>query len=165
MVLNAFQVLVDMDSLGVDMHVVSTFVGYNQFGDIAHATAACRETNDEVAQMTRDYPDRFAGLATLPMQDVRTAIGELERSMQLGLKGTMINDTISGRTFDEPELLPFWQEAERMGALILVHQGGQTLVSQRSGRGTGSRPMVGLSLTRHLAGTRHSGWRIWILWG
>jgi len=132
---NTAERLADMDSLGVDMHVVSTFVGYTEFGNVAQATAACRETNDEVAQMTKDYPDRFAGLATLPMQDIRAAIGELERSVtRLGLKGTMINDTINGRSFEEPELLPFWQEAERMGALILVHQGGPTLVEQRSDR-------------------------------
>ena len=132
---NTAERLADMDSLGVDMHVVSTFVGYTEFGNVAQATAACRETNDEVAQMTNDYPDRFAGLATLPMHDIRAAIGELERSVtQLGLKGTMINDTIDGRSFEEPEFLPFWQEAERMGALILVHQGGETLVEPRSDR-------------------------------
>lgn len=49
--------------------------------------------NNEVHQMTVDHPERFAGLATLPMQDIPAAIAELERVvMQLGLKGAMIND-------------------------------------------------------------------------
>ena len=57
------------------------------------------------------------------MQDIKAAIAELERSVvQLGLKGAMINDQINGRTFDEPEFLPFWKAAEQMGALLLIHQ-------------------------------------------
>jgi aminocarboxymuconate-semialdehyde decarboxylase len=85
--------------------------------------------------MTRDYPNRFAGFATLPMQNVRAGIAELERSVtQLGLKGAMIEDVINGRTFDEPEFLPFWQAAEQLDALIFVHQGGPTLVNQRTNR-------------------------------
>ncbi len=51
--------------------------------------------------------------------------------VQLGLKGAMINDHVNGRTFDEPEFLPFWKAAEQMGALIFIHQARPTLVTQR----------------------------------
>ena len=86
--------------------------------------------------MTKDHPSRFAGFCTLPMQDVKAAIAELERGMvQLGLKGAMINDQVNGRTFDEPEFLPFWKAAEQMGAVIFVHQqGGHTMVTPRTSR-------------------------------
>jgi len=132
---NVEQRLADMDSLGVDVHVVSTFIGYYLFESSDQAIAACQEANDEVARMVRDYPNRFAGFATLPMQDIKAAIAELERGItQLGLKGAMIDDTINGRTFDEPYLLPFWQAAEQLKALIFVHQGGATLVSPRLDR-------------------------------
>jgi aminocarboxymuconate-semialdehyde decarboxylase len=88
-----------------------------------------------VHQMTVDYPERFAGLATLPMQDIPAAIAELERVMvQLGFKGAMINDQVNGRTFDEPEFLPFWKAAEQLGALLLIHQARPTLVTQRTTR-------------------------------
>ncbi len=132
---NVEQRLADMDSLGVDVQVISTFVGYTGSQSDDDAVAACRETNDEVAQMTRDYPDRFAGFATIPIQNLKAAVAELERGVtQLGLKGTMISDVIDGRTLDQPELLPFWKAAEEMGAIIFVHQGGATLVSQRTER-------------------------------
>jgi aminocarboxymuconate-semialdehyde decarboxylase len=126
----------DMKSLGVDVQVVSTNVAFYKYDqDVAITTAIARACNAEVHQMTVDYPDRFAGLATLPMQDIKAAINELERGvMQLGLKGAMINDHINGRTFDEPEFLPFWKEAEQMGALIFIHQARPTLVLQRIGR-------------------------------
>lgn len=130
------QRLDDMDSLDVDTQVVSTAAAFYQYDRDAGTTAAMhRDCNNEVHQMTMDHPDRFAGLATLPMQDVPAAIAELERSiMQLGLKGAMIDDKVNGRTFDEPEFLPFWQAAEQMGALLFIHQNGETLVSPRNNR-------------------------------
>ena len=85
--------------------------------------------------MTKSWPDRFAGLATLPIQDVKSAIAELERVMlHLGFKGAMINDQVNGRTLDEPEFLPFWRAAEQLGALILFHQAGETIVASRTKR-------------------------------
>jgi aminocarboxymuconate-semialdehyde decarboxylase len=86
--------------------------------------------------MTKDHPTRFAGFCTLPMQSVKAAIDEMERGMvQLGLEGAMINDHVNGRTFDEPELLPFWKAAEQLHAVIFVHrQGGNTLVTPRTKR-------------------------------
>src|SRR5437879_2925514 len=128
--------LADMDSLGVDVHVLSPYVGfYNYHLDANVASATARATNDEISSMTKTWPQRFAGLGTLPMQDVKGAIAELERCMtQLGLKGAEINDHVNGRTLDEAEFRPFWKAADQLGALIFFHQGGETLVSPRTKR-------------------------------
>jgi aminocarboxymuconate-semialdehyde decarboxylase len=130
------QRLADMDSLGVDVHVVSTGAGFYYYDRDAETVAAMhRECNDEVHQMTMDYPDRFKGFAQIPMQNVKAAIDELERSVtQLGLVGAMIDDKVNGRTYDEPEFLPLWRAAEQMGALMFIHQGGDTLVERRIDR-------------------------------
>jgi aminocarboxymuconate-semialdehyde decarboxylase len=130
------QRIADMDSLGVDVHVVSTSAGFYYYDRNAETVAAMhRECNDEAHQMTMDYPDRFKGFAQIPMQNVRAAIDELERSVtQLGLVGTMIDYKVNGRTYDEPEFLPLWRAAEQMGALMFIHQGGDTLVEQRIDR-------------------------------
>jgi aminocarboxymuconate-semialdehyde decarboxylase len=86
--------LADMDSLGVDVHALFPNSGfYNYHLDTGVAIATSKDSNDEIGQMTKTWPDRFAGLATLPMQDVKAAITELERVMvHLGFKGAMIND-------------------------------------------------------------------------
>jgi aminocarboxymuconate-semialdehyde decarboxylase len=128
--------LADMDSLGVDVHVVSPYVGfYNYHLDAAVALATSRATNDEISDMVRTWPKRFAGLGTVPMQDVKTATAELERCMtQLGLKGVEINDHVNGRTLEATEFRPFWRAAEQMGAVVFFHQGGETLVTPRSNR-------------------------------
>ena len=130
------QRIADMDSLGVDIQVVSTSPGFYQYHQEPAVTAAiARDCNDEIRQMTMDYPQRLAGLAILPMQDTPAAVAELERAvLQLGFKGAMIGDQVNGKTFDEPEFLPLWKAAEEMGALIFIHQGGQTIGSERQPR-------------------------------
>lgn len=130
------QRLADMDSLGVDVHVLSTGAAFYYYEkDPAIVARLARDCNDYVAQLTRDHPSRFAGFATLPMQDVRAAVAELERSVgRLGLKGAMIGDHVNGRTFDDPQFLPLWQAAEQLGAVIFIHQGGSTVVTPRSNR-------------------------------
>ena len=131
------QRLNDMNSLGVDVHVVSTGAAFYFYDKDPQVIAAMhRECNEEVHQMTVDHPDRFKGFAQIPMQDVNAAIKELDHVMNnLGFVGAMINDTADGRTFDEPEYLPLWQAAEQMGAVMFIHQqGGDTLVTPRLNR-------------------------------
>ena len=125
--------IADMDSLGVDVQVLSTHSAlYNYHLDLNVAVATSQEANDEVAEMVKGWPERFAGLATLPMQDVGSAVKELERSVQqLDLKGAMIDDKVNGKTFDDPAYLPLFKAAEQMGALIFFHQSGDTIVNSR----------------------------------
>ncbi|HZA23090.1 MAG TPA: amidohydrolase family protein [Dehalococcoidia bacterium] len=138
--------IANMDSLNVDVHVLSTWVGlYNYDLPPEVGVATSRECNDYVAELSKRWPQRFAGLATLPMQDVNAAIAELERSVtQLGLKGAQINDHVNGRTLEEPEFLPFWQAVEQLGALIFFHQqGDDTIVKPRDNRGYGLDNAIG----------------------
>src|SRR5207253_6722915 len=63
------QRIADMDSLGVDVQVVSSTAAFYCYELEPAVTAAiARDCNNEVRQMTMDYPSRFAGFCTLPMQ-------------------------------------------------------------------------------------------------
>ena len=127
--------IADMNSLGVDVQVLSTNAFFYCYDQDAAATATmAQECNDYVAQLVKDRPDRFAGFATLPMQDVAAAVAELERGMAMGLKGAMIGDHVNGKTYDAPEFMPLWKAAEASGAVLLIHQGGDTIVTPRSDR-------------------------------
>ncbi|MFQ6028137.1 MAG: amidohydrolase family protein [Dehalococcoidia bacterium] len=125
--------LADMRSLGVDIQIVSVGDQFYQYHrDAAVVAAMHRECNDEVHQLTLDYPDRFKGFAQIPMQDVGAAVAELDRAVnQLGLVGAMIDDKVNGRTFDEPEFLPLWKAAEQMGAVLFIHQSAPNVVAER----------------------------------
>lgn len=115
--------IADMDALGVDVQVVSIhtpFFGYHLDG--AAGLALAREVNDELADMTKRWPTRFAGLATLPVQDVPAAIKELERAVTvLGLKGAEVDTIVNGGNWDEPKYLPLFKAAEAMGAVLFFH--------------------------------------------
>jgi aminocarboxymuconate-semialdehyde decarboxylase len=125
--------LAEMDALGVDMQLVTPTVGFYQYDNQLELTKSIhRECNNEIAEMVVEHPTRFAGLATVPMQDPASAIAEMERAMSdLRLKGVILSDHVAGKTYDEPEFGPFFAAAEELGAILFFHQGRDTCVSFR----------------------------------
>ena len=94
-------------------------MGYHLAAD--EGLGLARDVNDEISGLVREQPKRLAGLATLPMQDVKSAIAELERALKQGLKGTTLDTNVNGEQWDEPKFLPFFKAAEQMGALLFFH--------------------------------------------
>ena len=115
--------LKDMDEQGVDVQVVSIHTPLFSYDvDSAQGQQLAREVNDEIAAMTRQWPQRFAGLATLPVQDVGAAVAELDRAVHvLGLKGAELDTVVNSQTWDEPHFLPLFKAAEAMGAVLFFH--------------------------------------------
>ena len=115
----------DMDAAEVDVHVLSVAPqtwAYNQ--DTAVGGAIATIQNDEIARLVREHPDRFAGIATLPMQAPQKAADELRRAVtKLGFHGAMIGSNIGGKNLDDPSFEPVWAAAAALDALILVHPG------------------------------------------
>ena len=77
--------------------------------------------NDDIAQTVNNHPDKFIGLATVPMQDTALAVQELERAMSLGFKGVQIGSNINNINLGEPQFHDFWAACEKTNAAILVH--------------------------------------------
>ncbi len=124
--------IAEMDRLGVDKQGLTLYGDFNRYDlDKERAVPVFRAGNDEVASMVDDHPDRFVGLGMVPLQDVAEAVEELERVVRdLRFKGVTIKDHINGHTLDEPRFLPFWETAERLRAVVEVHQ-GSTIVANR----------------------------------
>lgn len=113
----------DMDRSGVDIQLLSntpqTFL-YDQEASLGAACAGIQ--NDQIAALVKRYPDRFRGLATLPMQAPELAARELRRATgSLGLLGFHLASNIQGRNLDDPDLAPVWEAAQESGAFVLVH--------------------------------------------
>src|SRR5215467_8740128 len=99
---------VDMAAAEVEVQVLSatpqTYY-YDQEPSLAATCAALQ--NDQIAKLVKAHPDRFLGIATLPMQAPERAAEELRRAVRsLGLRGAMIGSNVEGRNLDHPELAP-----------------------------------------------------------
>ena len=70
-----------MDDAEVDMRVISPppFT-YRYWDDPEQCLSLHRRLNDATAEVVRRYPDRFTGLATVPLQAPEAAISELARA-------------------------------------------------------------------------------------
>ena len=120
--------LADMDAAGVDLQIVMPPPPQCYYtlekGLAAEATAV---VNDGIRDWCKQEEKRFAGLGSAPMQDADAAIAELRRCMgELDLKGVQILTNVAGKELSDPEFAPFWAEAEKLGAVVLIHPNGFT---------------------------------------
>lgn len=108
---------------GVDAQVLSTVpIMFSYWAKPADALDLARLLNDHLAEVVRAHPRRFAGLATLPMQDPDLAVRELERCMgELGLAGIQIGTHVNAWDLHEPALFPVFEACARLGAAVFVH--------------------------------------------
>jgi aminocarboxymuconate-semialdehyde decarboxylase len=115
--------LKEMDMTEVGMQVLSTIpVLFNYFAKPEHALETSRFFNDHIAQCVDHHPTRFMGIGTVPMQDVDTAIKEMERCVkELKMPGLEIGSNINTKNLSDPCFAPFWQAAEELGCCIFVH--------------------------------------------
>jgi aminocarboxymuconate-semialdehyde decarboxylase len=122
----------ECDREKISMQVLSTVpVMFSYWAKPADALDLSRRLNDHIAKVVRNHPKRFAGLATIPLQDPDLAAIELERCVrELGLRGAQIGTHVdanphSGRVdtlnLDNASFQPVWSAAEQLGAAIFVH--------------------------------------------
>lgn len=115
--------IVAMDEAGVDVQLVShrtDFSAYALNGDAGarYANAFNRILADEVSR----YPERMLALGTVPLQSPRAAAEELEFAVtELGMVGLEIASTVDGVPLDQAELDPFWEVANELRCLVLLH--------------------------------------------
>ena len=143
----------DMDRHGVTMQLIAATVHTFFYDEEAALAAACAAVqNDEIAAVVERHPERFLGLATLPLQDPRRAADEIKRAMtSLGLRGAQIGSNVNGRNLDDPALEPVWAVANELSAFVLVHPHGEILPGDRL-KAYYMRNFVGLPFETTIAG-------------
>ena len=118
-----------MDAHGMEMMLLSLNAPTIQaVARVASANELSERANDFLAEQVTRRPDRFQGLAALPMQDPELATRELKRCVtQLGFKGALVNgfseisDVDGPVYYDLPQYLPFWAEVESLDVPFYLH--------------------------------------------
>ncbi|ADO70524.1 amidohydrolase family protein [Stigmatella aurantiaca] len=115
--------LTECDAVGVTAQVLSTVpVMFSYWAKPEHGLDLSRFLNDHLASVVGTNPRRFAGLGTVPLQDVNRAVRELERCVRdLGLAGVQIGSHVNGTNLGDASLYPFFEAAAELGAAVFVH--------------------------------------------
>ncbi len=113
----------DCDQAGVTQQVLSTVpVMFSYWAKAQDALTVSKFLNDHIAEVISIAPQRFFGLGTLPMQDPKLAIKELERCMKdLKLSGVQIATHVNDWNLNDPQVFEVLEAAQDLNAAIFVH--------------------------------------------
>ena len=106
----------------VDMHALSLTTPMVYWASEGFGLALAQAYNDAASAAHRKHPDRFVGLAMLPMQAPARALAELERCARLpGMKGLYLATNINGTDLDDKRFWDVYAKAEELGWTIFLH--------------------------------------------
>jgi uncharacterized protein len=122
------QRLKDMDIEGIDTAVLfgtSPFLSLPFVEDKDLASAIARVYNNWLAGYCKTDPRRLKGVALTAIQDPVEAVKELRRAVE-ELKFVAVAappTSASKKNLDDPDLYPFFAEAERLNVPVCIHVG------------------------------------------
>lgn len=112
-----------MSDAHVDVLVISSEPAFDVTGwQIDEAKEGARILNEAKALAQHENPERFVGLASLPMQDPAAAIEELDHAIgKLGLAGVCLPSNLHGSPITSPELLALYKRIEELDVPLFLH--------------------------------------------
>ncbi|MEX0863957.1 MAG: amidohydrolase family protein [Acidimicrobiia bacterium] len=112
-----------MDATGVDVQLLSGWIDLTAYAlDGGAGAEYSRRFNEIITAEARRHPNRLTPVGTIPLQDPRLAAEELDYAVRdLGMAGVQIATTVDGTDLDRAGLDPFWEAAEGLGCLVVLH--------------------------------------------
>ena len=114
--------LEECEKFGVGVQVLSTVpVMFGYWAEPDDCAETSKFLNDGIAEIVEKFPRRFVGLGTVPMQDTKLAVKELERCRKIGLVGVQIGTNVNQLNLGEPRFFDFFKACEELGMALFVH--------------------------------------------
>jgi aminocarboxymuconate-semialdehyde decarboxylase len=114
--------LAGMARQGVDVHALSLTAPMVYWASPAFGLALSQAYNDAVSAAHVRHPDRFVGLAMVPMQAPELAVKEMERAAKLpGMRGLYVATNMNGADLDEKRFWDVYAKAEELGWTMFLH--------------------------------------------
>jgi predicted TIM-barrel fold metal-dependent hydrolase len=112
----------EMDNLGVDIQVLGLSAPNVYLQDPELSKALAQMTNDFISDVCKENPDRFLGLASVPLNNMKYAVDELERAVNdLQMDGVLLGTNVNQRSLSEDQFLPFFEEIDKKGIPVVLH--------------------------------------------
>lgn len=112
----------EMDRKRIDVRILSLSTPNVYPWGGAAQVAMARQANDALARLCRAHPDRFVGLASLPLADTAAALAELGRAVdELGMKGVIIGSNVDGMAMNDARMEPVWARIDALRLPVFEH--------------------------------------------
>jgi predicted TIM-barrel fold metal-dependent hydrolase len=101
----------EMDEAGIDKAVIMGRQSAPQYGSVP---------NSEVAELTREYPDRFIGFGGVNGSDTAVAMEEIKKIVDYGFKGIAMDNGWSAPPLydDDERLFPIYEKCTELGLIL-----------------------------------------------
>jgi aminocarboxymuconate-semialdehyde decarboxylase len=111
-----------LEEAGITKQIITFTTPGTHIESSQRSVELAQMVNDSFARIVRERSDRFAALATLPLNDPAASVTELDRAFgDLGFKGVMVFSNVNGTALSDDRFWPLYEKADELKAVFYIH--------------------------------------------